>query len=74
MKLGTAALLFFSFLAVGSAQDKRPPEPPLASIGLQPGQQAPAFTLLDQFGREQSNETLKGKGGTVLLFFRSADW
>jgi hypothetical protein len=44
------------------------------SVGLEIGQQAPAFALTDQFGHEQSNETLKGSKGTVLLFFRSADW
>ena len=35
---------------------------------------APAFTLTDQFGNEQSNSTLRGSKGTVILFFRSADW
>jgi hypothetical protein len=45
-----------------------------SSIGLQVGSNAPAFTALDQFGRPQSNETMKGANGTVLLFFRSADW
>jgi len=44
------------------------------SIGLAVGQKAPAFSAPDQFGREQSLETLKGPKGTVLLFFRSADW
>jgi hypothetical protein len=28
----------------------------------------------DQFGHEVSSATLKGTNGTVLLFFRSADW
>ena len=44
------------------------------SIGLPIGQPAPTFALPDQFGQQQSNETLKGSNGTVLLFFRSADW
>jgi hypothetical protein len=43
-------------------------------IGLEVGARAPGFALVDQFGHEQSNETLKGTKGTVLLFFRSADW
>jgi hypothetical protein len=30
--------------------------------------------LRDQFGHAQSNSTLKGSKGTVLFFFRSADW
>ena len=44
------------------------------SIGLEVGQKAPAFSARDQFGGEQTLETLKGPKGTVLLFFRSADW
>jgi hypothetical protein len=44
------------------------------SIGLQVGQRGPAFASRDQFGHEQSNETLRGSNGTILLFFRSADW
>jgi len=44
------------------------------SIGLAIGLKAPAFSARDQFGRQQTLETLKGPKGTVLLFFRSADW
>jgi hypothetical protein len=44
------------------------------SIGLAIGQKAPAFSIRDQFGRIQTLDTLKGENGTVLLFFRSADW
>ena len=46
----------------------------LMSIGLGVGQTAPAFSLRDQAGRVQTLDTLKGSKGTVLLFFRSADW
>jgi hypothetical protein len=46
----------------------------LLSIGLNLGQRAPAFSAFDQFGRTQTLDTLKGPNGTVLLFFRSADW
>ncbi len=46
----------------------------LTGIGLPVGQKAPGFSALDQFGREQNLDTLKGKKGTALLFFRSADW
>ena len=44
------------------------------SIGLVVGEKAPAFSARDQFGKPQTLETLKGPKGTVLLFFRSADW
>ena len=46
----------------------------LTGIGLPMGQKAPDFSVSDQFGHRQSLATLKGKNGTVLLFFRSADW
>jgi len=46
----------------------------LTDIGLNVGQKAPGFTARDQFGREHSLASLKGSKGTVLLFFRSADW
>jgi peroxiredoxin len=41
---------------------------------LQVGQQAPTFASRDQFGHAVSNDTLRGTNGTILLFFRSADW
>lgn len=46
----------------------------LTSIGLPVGQKAPTFSAPDQFGNPQTLNTLKGSKGTVLLFFRSADW
>ena len=46
----------------------------LMSIGLAVGQPAPNFSLHDQFGRIETLDSLKGANGTVLLFFRSADW
>jgi hypothetical protein len=46
----------------------------LMSIGLAVGQKAPNFSARDEFGHVQTLETLKGSNGTVLLFFRSADW
>ena len=44
------------------------------SIGLPVGRKAPAFSAPDQFGQTQTLDSLKGRAGTVLLFFRSADW
>ena len=46
----------------------------LTAIGLDVGRKAPVFSARDQFGRQQSLDTLRGSNGTVLLFFRSADW
>lgn len=45
-----------------------------AEVGLRPGQKAPEFAARDQFGNTQTLETLRGSKGTVLLFYRSADW
>ncbi len=75
MKIKIALLISVVLLAAASGQESRPSigdsAPP---IGLEIGQRAPQFTLVDQFGHEQSNETLKGPKGTIVFFFRSADW
>ena len=47
---------------------------PASSVGLAVRSKTPAFELRDQKGQKQSNETLNGANGTILLFFRSADW
>ena len=77
MKPHFAILCFslFGFFALASGQENSPATQPAEPVlGLDTGSPAPAFTLSDQFGHQQSNETLKGSKGTVLLFFRSADW
>ncbi len=38
------------------------------------GSQVPPFEAVDQYGRLQTFETLRGPKGLILLFFRSADW
>ena len=43
-------------------------------IGLQPGVKAPEISLPDQAGKRQTFQTLAGRNGLLLLFFRSADW
>jgi len=45
-----------------------------SEVGLRSGQKAPEFSARDQFGKTQTIETLRGSKGTVLLFYRSADW
>ena len=75
MKIAIAMLFSIGALGLMSGQEKPPARDGVApSIGLQIGQPAPAFALADQFGHEQSNDTLKGSKGTTILFFRSADW
>jgi peroxiredoxin len=45
-----------------------------SEVGLRAGQKAPGFSARDQFGKMQTLDLLKGSKGTVLLFYRSADW
>jgi peroxiredoxin len=45
-----------------------------SEVGLRTGEKAPDFSCVDQFGKTQTLETLRGPNGTVLLFYRSADW
>jgi hypothetical protein len=75
MRLALVVLLVCGFLGFGKKQDDPSSKQSVSpTIGLQVGQQAPAFTARDQFGHAASNETLRGTNGTILLFFRSADW
>ena len=74
-KIGITILISIGVLASTSGQEKPAAGNSVApAIGLEIGQTAPAFALTDQFGHEQSNQTLKGPKGMVILFFRSADW
>jgi len=75
VKLEIASAFFIALLALTSGQAKPVPnDADVLAVGLAIGQPAPRFSLRDQFGHVQSSSTLKGSKGTVLLFFRSADW
>lgn len=75
IRVGVVILCFFTFFVLVDGQEK----PSTGGgdthfSGLEVGQKAPGFMVQDQFGHQQSNETLQGSNGTVLLFFRSSDW
>lgn len=75
MKQSMVLLLAFGLFYLGGGQDKTTrQEVGSAVIGLNIGEQSPAFTFRDQFGRAGSSAALRGTSGIVLLFFRSADW
>lgn len=38
------------------------------------GQKIPPFEAVDQNGKRQTFESLKGPNGLLLMFHRSADW
>jgi cytochrome oxidase Cu insertion factor (SCO1/SenC/PrrC family) len=42
--------------------------------GLKIGTKAPAFTLMDQSGKERSLNEFLEKGKVALVFYRSASW
>lgn len=73
--VGIVALLVTTAVSVCRAQEEGPSGSAVAGqIGLEVDSKAPAFSSTDQFGHSESNETLLGSHGTLLLFFRSADW
>lgn len=68
-------LSLYFLLALGCGADKSSvPYPASPSTGSGVGKKIPPFRALDQFGHEVSDDTLRASNGTVLLFFRSADW
>ncbi|HKV42639.1 MAG TPA: hypothetical protein VJX67_25795 [Blastocatellia bacterium] len=72
-----AVLLAISMSAISMASHwPKPQQPDKTGLGFGPadGSVAPAFSARDQFGNQQTLKTIAGKNGTVLLFFRSADW
>jgi hypothetical protein len=46
----------------------------IAKLGPQVGQRAIDFSLPDQNGRLRTLKSVAGPQGTMLVFFRSADW
>lgn len=43
-------------------------------LGPQVGEIASPFSGVDQFGRTQTLSSVMGPAGTMVVFFRSADW
>ncbi len=70
MKSPIASLLLLGVLAAVPAAQ----QVDVNTLGPQVGQKALPFTLPDQQGQPQSLITVAGSKGTMLVFFRSADW
>lgn len=64
------ALAMAALISVGAAVAQTE----IQKLGPQVGERAIAFQLNDQFGRPQTLDSLAGPNGTMLVFFRSADW
>ena len=54
------------------AQDRTPVD--IDALGPQVGDRVPDFELPDQHGQRQTLETVRGPNGSLILFYRSADW
>jgi cytochrome oxidase Cu insertion factor (SCO1/SenC/PrrC family) len=50
------------------------PQVDVNTLGPQVGQRALPFSLPDQNGKPQTLASVAGSKGTMLVFFRSADW
>lgn len=50
------------------------PQVDIAGLGPQVGGRAIDFSLADWTGKIQTLKTVAGPKGTMLVFFRSADW
>lgn len=61
-------------LLVFAAQLNAQPAVDTSKIGPQVGAVAPAFSGPDQDGATRSLASAAGPKGTMLVFFRSADW
>jgi hypothetical protein len=67
-------LLFGFALALGVGITFSAQAPDITSRGPQVGGSVPEFGAVDKFGRAQTLQTLMGRDGLMLVFFRSADW
>ena len=46
----------------------------LDRLGPPVGTAVPAFSAVDQFGTTQTLQSVAGPEGTMIVFYRSADW
>lgn len=78
--LGILRAIVILAFALGLLADDRPRLRPLPALdqnlktGPAVGKRIPRLEARDQTGKLQTLETLRGRKGLVLLFFRSADW
>lgn len=61
-------------VSAGAGQAQQPPAPDVSTLGPQPGQRVPDFSLPDQRGARRTLQSLMGAKGLILVFNRSVDW
>jgi hypothetical protein len=62
-----SVILLSSLGRVAAAQD-------VDALGPAVGAPVPAFSAVDQFDRTQTLQSVAGPEGTMIVFYRSADW
>jgi hypothetical protein len=70
-RFSLCSVLIAALVASVGAQ---PAQVDIDSLGPQVGAPVPPFSGVDQFNRSQSMDSVAGPNGTMLVFFRSADW
>jgi hypothetical protein len=63
-----------ALVGVAPVAGQQPARLDVSTIGPQVGTVAPAFAGTDQNGATRSLKSAAGPKGTMLVFFRSADW
>ena len=66
------AALFMVISTMATAQTRTQID--VSALGPQVGEQVPDFDLPDQNGLRHTLETVRGPNGSLILFYRSADW
>ncbi|HUE89387.1 MAG TPA: hypothetical protein VMO26_25185 [Vicinamibacterales bacterium] len=61
-------------VALAAGAGAQPAQIDIDSVGPQVGVSVPEFSGVDQFNRTQTLASVAGPEGTMLVFFRSADW
>jgi len=66
------AALFMVISTMATAQTRTQID--VSALGPQVGELVPDFDLPDQNGLRHTLETVRGPNGSLILFYRSADW
>ena len=74
MKFKAVVVALVAACGIGLVAAQAPVPIDTAKIGPRIGQTVPPIEGVDQFGRRQTLASAAGTRGTMLVFFRSADW
>ncbi len=66
--------LLAGLLAQAPLMAQSPAKIDVTKLGPQVGERVPDFSLKDQNGKTWTLQSIMGPKGTMLVFYRSADW